>query len=123
MHVLPADQLDAVRAHLEGQGYAVASAVTPAEGGLRAAQAEIARALRLPAVASSNLDAMVDTLRDLPQIWGVERVALLWEDAERLAAEGGRAWWILAEILDDADDLTVVAFGEAQIGRAREEGR
>lgn len=117
MHLLPADQLEPVRAHLGAQGYAVASAVTPAEGGLRAAQAEIAQALRLPAVAGTNLDAMADALRDLPQIWGSEQVALLWEDAERLAAEDGRAWWILGEILDDAEDLTVVAFGEARMGR------
>ena len=117
MHLLPADQLEPVRAHLQGQGYAVASAVTPLGGGLRAAQAEIARALRLPSAAASNLDAMADTLRDLTEIWGAEQVALLWEDAERLAAEDGRAWWILAEILDDADDLVVVALGEARFGR------
>ncbi|GGK56787.1 barstar family protein [Ornithinimicrobium pekingense] len=117
MHLLPADQLEPVRAHLDRQGYAVASVVTPVEGGLRAAQAEIARTLRLPAVAGTNLDAMADALRDLPQIWGTDQVALLWEDAERLAADDGRAWWILGEILDDAEDLTVVAFGEARMGR------
>ncbi len=117
MHLLPADQLDSVRSHLETQGYAVASVVTPAEGGLRAAQAEIARALRLPVAAATNLDAMADTLRDLPQIWGSPQVALLWEEAERLVAVDGRAWWILGEILDDADDLTVVAFGQARMGQ------
>lgn len=117
MHLLPADQLEPVRAHLDRQGYAVASVVTPLEGGLRATQAEIARTLRLPAVAGTNLDAMADALRDLPQIWGADNVALLWQDAERLAADDGRAWWILGEILDDAEDLTVLAFGEARMGR------
>ena len=73
--------------------------------------------------AADNLDAMADTLRDLPQIWGSDGVALLWEDAERLAAHDGRAWWILGEILDDADDLTVVALGEARLGRPTEEDR
>ena len=34
-------------------------------------------ALRLPGNAATNLDAMVDALRDLPQIWGSERVALV----------------------------------------------
>lgn len=117
MHLLPADQLASVRAHLQTQGYALAHAVTPAEAGLRSAQAELARALQLPGSAATNLDAMADALSDLPQLWGTARVALLWEDAERLAAQDGRAWWILGQILDDADDLTVVAFGESRLGR------
>ncbi|AXH97010.1 barstar family protein [Ornithinimicrobium avium] len=116
MHLLPADQLDPVRTHLRAQGYAVAHAVTPADTELRSAQAEIARALRLPGNAATNLDAMADTLRDLRQIWGSQKVALLWEDAGRLAGEDGRAWWILGELLDEADDLTVVALGEAHLG-------
>lgn len=120
MHLLPADQLSPVLAHLEGRGYAVARAVTPLEAGLRSAQGEIARALRLPGNAATNLDAMVDTLRDLPQIWGSEKVALVWEDAERLAGDDGRGWWILGEILDDVEDLTVVAFGEARLGRPQD---
>lgn len=116
MHLLPADQLGPVRAHLESTGYAVAHAVTPAPAGLRSAQAELARALRLPGNAATNLDAMVDTLRDLTQIWGTDKIALLWEDAGRLAGADGRAWWILGELLDDAEDLTVVALGEARLG-------
>lgn len=121
MHLLPADQLASVLRHLQEQGYAVARAVTPGQPGLRSAQAEIAAALRLPGSAATNLDAMVDTLRDLPQIWGTPKVALVWEDAARLAAEDGRAWWLLAEVLDDADDLTVVALGEARLGRPADE--
>lgn len=123
MHLLPADQLTSVLTHLESQGYAVARAVTPADGGLRATQAELARALRLPGNAATNLDAMVDTLRDLTRLWDGEKVALVWEDAERLASEEGRGWWILGEILDEADDLTVVALGEARIGRTEEDAR
>lgn len=119
MHLLPADQLTPVRAHLETQGYAVAHAVTPAQADLRSAQAEIARALRLPGNAATNLDAMADTLRDLPQIWGADKIALLWEDAGRLAGQDGRAWWILGELLDEADELTVVALGEAHLGQAQ----
>ncbi|GAA5159060.1 barstar family protein [Ornithinimicrobium tianjinense] len=118
MHLLPADRLESVLGHLQTSGYAVARAVTPAPAGLRSAQAEIARALRLPGNAATNLDAMADALRDLPQIWGSEKVAMVWEDAGRLAGEDGRAWWILGEILDDADDLTVVALGEASVGAA-----
>ena len=116
MHLLPADQLTSVLSHLESQGYAVAHAVTPLGGGLRASQAELARALRLPGNAATNLDAMADLLRDLTQLWGGDKVALVWEGAERLAVEDGRAWWILGEILDEADDLTVVALGEARLG-------
>lgn len=123
MHLLPADQLADVRAHLQTQGYAVAHAVTPAEAGLRSVQAELARALMLPGNAATNLDAMADTLRDLPQLWGSQRVALLWQDAERLAAQDGRAWWVLGELLDDADDLTVVAFGESRLGGPAGEAR
>lgn len=117
MHLLPAEQLEAVRAHLLAAGYAVASAVTPTTPGLRETQVELATALRLPGTAATNLDAMADALRDLPQIWGAPRVALVWEDAERLARADGRAWWILGELLDDADDLTVVALGQARLGR------
>jgi hypothetical protein len=123
MHLLPADELVAVRTHLQARGYAVATAATPAHGGLREAQAALAEALRLPAPAATNLDAMADALRDLPELWDGGPVALIWEDAERLAARDGRAWWILGELLDDADDLTVVALGEARLGRPQEEGR
>lgn len=117
MHLLPADQLEPVEAHLLDSGYAVARAATPVEGGLRAMQAELARALRLPGNAATNLDAMADTLRDLSMIWGSEKVALVWEDAERLATADGRAWWLLAQLLDEVEHLTVVALGAAVIGR------
>lgn len=125
MHLLPADQLPTVHATLLDAGYAVASVVTPVRAGLRETQAELARALRLPGTAATNLDAMADALRDLAQIWGTPRVALVWEDAERLAGADGRAWWILGELLDDAEDLTVVALGEARLGRppATDDGR
>jgi hypothetical protein len=122
MILVPAEQLEGVRTHLADAGYAVVEATTPVHADLRGAQAELAAALGLPSPAERNLDAMVDTLRDLPQIWDGRMVALLWKDAERLACADGRGWWILGEILDDADDLTVVAFGEARIGRPPAEG-
>ena len=117
MILVPAERLDGVRTHLADAGYAVVEATTPVDADLRLAQAELAAALRLPSPAERNLDAMADTLRDLPQIWDGRMVALLWKDAERLACADGRGWWLLGEILDDVDDLTVVAFGEARIGR------
>ncbi|MGC5585255.1 barstar family protein [Ornithinimicrobium sp. W1665] len=117
MILVPAERLDGVRTHLADAGYAVVEATTPVDADLRRTQAELAAALRLPSPAERNLDAMADTLRDLHQIWDGRMVALLWKDAERLACADGRGWWILGEILDDVDALTVVAFGEARIGR------
>jgi hypothetical protein len=117
--LVPAERLDGVRTHLQDAGYAVVEATTPVDADLRRTQAELAAALRLPSPAERNLDAMADTLQDLAQLWDGRTVALLWKDAERLARADGRAWWILGEILDDVDDLTVVAFGEARIGRPR----
>ena len=117
MILVPAERLDGVREHLQQAGYAVVEATTPVDAGLRQTQAELAAALRLPSPAGHNLDAMADTLRDLAQHWDGRMVALLWKDAERLARADGRGWWILGEILDDVDGLTVVAFGEARIGR------
>lgn len=99
---------------LATKGYAVATATTPVAGDFRATQAEIARALRLPESAGTNLDALEDSLRDLPQIWGGP-VALLWEGAESLARTDGSRFWILCEILDGAD-LPVIAAGEASMG-------
>jgi hypothetical protein len=117
MILVPAERLDGVREHLAEAGYAVVEATTPVPADLRRTQAELAAALRLPAPAGGNLDAMADTLRDLGRYWEGRTVALLWKDAERLARTDGRGWWILAEILADVDDLTVVALGQARAGR------
>ena len=100
---------------LRSRGYAVASAATPVTGDFRQTQAAIAAALKLPHTAGSNLDALEDSLRDLPQIWDGQQVALLWEDAQRVARADGSRFWILCEILDAAD-LPVIASGESVIG-------
>lgn len=114
MIILPADRLGDVEAHFAQAGYALTTVTTPATGGLRETQAQLAHALRLPEPASTNLDAMADSLRDLRGIWGGHEVALLWQEAGQLAEDDGRAWWILAEILDDADALAVVALGSTR---------
>ncbi|WP_151523924.1 barstar family protein [Serinicoccus kebangsaanensis] len=111
MIILAAERADDARAHFAQAGYAVAEVSTPVGGGLREMQAQVAQALRLPRTAALNLDALVDSLRDLAQSWGGQEVALLWEDAGLFAETEGRAWWILSEILDDADSLAVVALG------------
>jgi hypothetical protein len=93
-----------VRAALAGSGYAVAEVRGPAAG-MREAQAAIARALRLPATAERNLDAMVDALRDLATWWpDDERVALLWLGAEELVDSDLPGFLTLTEVLRAATD-------------------
>jgi hypothetical protein len=104
--VLLADPADAdrVRQTLAGGGFAVAEAVGAAAG-MREAQAAIARALRLPATAERNLDALVDSLRDLARWWpDDERVALLWPGAEELVDGDLPGFLALTEILRAATD-------------------
>jgi barstar (barnase inhibitor) len=95
---------DRVRQTLAENGYVV-SAVQGEAAGMRAAQAAIARALRLPETAGRNLDAMVDSLRDLATWWpDEERVALLWPGAERLVEADLPGFLTLTEILRAASD-------------------
>ncbi|MFX0537588.1 barstar family protein [Ornithinimicrobium sp. Y1847] len=108
MIVASADDAHLLLEQLREDGYDVAVASTDPED-FRATQASIAKALRLPESAGRNLDALADSLRDLGDHWPGP-VALLWEDAESLARTDGRHWWILAEILDEAD-LAVIAAG------------
>lgn len=70
---------------------------------LRTAQAAIARALRLPETAGRNLDALVDSLRDLATWWPEdERVALVLAGAESLVDSDLPGWHTLTEILGAA---------------------
>ena len=114
MILLPPDRLGDAEAHFAQAGYALTTITTPPAGGLREVQAQLAHALRLPEPAGTNLDAMADALRDLRDLWDGQEVALLWQEAGALAVRDGRAWWILAEILDDAEALAVVALGPTQ---------
>lgn len=106
--VLLADPGDAevVRSTLAEGGFAVAEAAGEAAG-MREAQAAIARALRLPAAAERNLDALVDALRDLAAWWpDDERVALLLPAAGRLVDSDLPGFLTLTDILRTAaDDL------------------
>jgi hypothetical protein len=100
---VPADA-DRVRRTLVGGGYAVAD-VQGVATGMREAQAAIARALRLPPAAGRNLDALVDSLRDLATWWpDDERVALLWPGAEALVDGDLPGFLTLTEILRAATD-------------------
>jgi hypothetical protein len=99
----PADA-EHVRRMLVDGGYAVAEVQGDATG-MREAQAAIARALRLPQAAGRNLDALVDSLRDLASWWpDDERVALLWPGAERLVESDLPGFLTLTEILRAATD-------------------
>lgn len=104
--VLLADPGDAepVRRTLAASGFAVAEARGPAAG-MREAQAAIARALRLPATAERNLDAMADSLRDLATWWpDDERVALLWRGAEELVDSDLPGFLTLTDVLRAATE-------------------
>lgn len=104
--VLLADPVDAeqVRRTLAGSGFALAE-VAEETTGMRAAQAAIAQALRLPVAAGRNLDAMADSLRDLATWWpDDERVALLWRGADRLVDADLPGFLTLTEILRAATD-------------------
>jgi hypothetical protein len=104
--VVLADPADAgrVRRSLAGSGFAVAE-VAGAAAGVRGAQAAIARALRLPETAGRNLDALVDSLRDLARWWpDDERIVLLWPGAEELVDGDLPGFLTLTEILRTATD-------------------
>lgn len=104
--VLLAAPIDAerVRRTLSGSGFAVAEVSGPAAG-MREAQAAIARALRLPETAGRNLDALVDSLRDLATWWpDDDRVVLFWPGAEQLVEGDLPGFLALTEILRGATD-------------------
>ena len=99
----PADA-ERVRRTLAESGFALAEVAGPAAR-MREAQAAIARALRLPETAGRNLDALVDSLRDLATWWpDAERVALLWPGAEQLVEGDLPGFLELTEILRGATD-------------------
>ncbi len=67
---------------------------------LRRAQAVIATALRLPEAATRNLDALVDSLRDLAQWWPEsDRIVLLLHGAASLVVSDLPGWQTLTDIL------------------------
>lgn len=113
---------DRIRRELSAAGFALAEAhlgtgEIPAGSGpsadhldddvapttMRGAQAAIAEALRLPEAAGRNLDALVDSLRDLATWWpDSEQVVLLLLGAESLVESDLPGWHTLTEILQAA---------------------
>ncbi len=104
--VAPPDTRAQVLADLAVSPYAVVCAETPhsaVRAGRKDHQARIAEALHLPAVAGRNLDAMADTLWDLPELWPAEQgLALVWPGAGDLARADPAAWQMLADVLREA---------------------
>nr|WP_306254784.1 barstar family protein [Ornithinimicrobium cryptoxanthini] len=70
---------------------------------MRGAQAAIATALRLPETAGRNLDALVDSLRDLALWWPEsDKIVLVLHEAQALVDADLPGWHTLTEILREA---------------------
>ena len=80
----------------EGQG----SEVVDRAGALPA----LAAALGLRGAAGHNLDALADTLRDLPDDVPGTRLALLWRAAEQFIEGDPQSWDSVREILTDTSE-------------------
>ncbi|WP_109472402.1 barstar family protein [Ornithinimicrobium cavernae] len=77
----------------------------PPATSLRTAQRAVATALRLPETAGSNLDALVDSLRDLATWWPrSERIVLVLHGAAALVDSDLPGWHTLTEILHGASE-------------------
>lgn len=71
----------------------------------RRALPALAAALHLPGAADRNLDALLDTLRDLPDLWpGDSRLVLLWRAAEQFIEGDPEVWAEVSEIVRQASE-------------------
>ena len=86
-------------------GYTVVALDTQGVSRFRGAQAAIAAALRLPASAGRNLDALADSLGDLARYWpDAPRLVLAWTHPEQLMLDDEKGWFRLVEVLANASD-------------------
>lgn len=99
----PADR-DRVVSALSSAGYAVASFDGAGVTDFRQAQRLLAEALRLPASAGRNLDALADSLRDLTEWPDTPRLALLWDGADALISRDLSGWFRLTRVLAEATE-------------------
>lgn len=91
------------RLRLSEAGYTLVDADTTGVTEMRSAQGALAHALGLAPTAGQNLDAMVDSLRDLPRRWPQARaLALLWTGAESLIGADLAGWMTLTDVLTGA---------------------
>ena len=76
-----AAQTPALAQRSQAAGYRVVEVDTAQVTDFRVAQARLAAALRLPATAGRNLDALADSLGDLARYWpDAPRIALFWKE-------------------------------------------
>lgn len=103
---------------LLGAGFTVAEIDGTDIVGRRKALPALATALRLPGAADHNLDALLDTLRDLPDLWpGIDRMALLWRAAEQFLEGEPDAWAQVRDILEMAsEELHASGFAFETVG-------
>lgn len=86
-------------------GYTVVALDTQGVSRFRAAQAALATALKLPASAGRNLDALADSLGDLARYWpDAPRLVLAWTHPQQLMLDDERGWFRLVEVLANASD-------------------
>lgn len=96
VHLAGADGEPVLVERLSAAGFTLARA---AGSGYQA----VAAALGLPATAGTNLDALNDSLRDLPDRWpGIGRLALLVPDTQALVQADLLAWLQLSLVLGQA---------------------
>ena len=70
------------------------------------ALAAVADALNLPSDAHDHLDALADRLQDLSHFCpGLQRLVLLWRNAERLLDADPELWEELADVLRESSDM------------------
>ncbi|MBK8446823.1 MAG: barstar family protein [Micropruina sp.] len=98
-----AAQTTALAQRSQAAGYRVVEVDTAQVTDFRVAQARLAAALRLPATAGRNLDALADSLGDLARYWpDAPRIALFWTHPETLIDKDTAGWFRLADVLQDA---------------------
>jgi hypothetical protein len=99
-HVAHASTLDAVADTLKSADYALASADTSSSDSRYDVYRAIADALYLPTSSGANLDALIDSLRELSDRWpDARRLVLLWSGAEVLVRADLLGWTVLAQTL------------------------
>lgn len=91
---------------LREAGYEVVTVDGSRAGTRREALTAIAAALDLPGSAGHNLDALLDTLRDLPDRTdlGGRGVVLVWTCADRIRVRDPRGWRAVRGVLSDASE-------------------
>lgn len=104
--VVPLAEAEEAAAGARIADWAVALGASPDGSSVRTLQAGLAESLDLPGNAATNLDALADTLRDLPdRAEGGAGTLLVWTPAEGLGLEDDGLGTLLQLLLDVVDDI------------------